>query len=193
MNMGSGPIVVVSGLPRSGTSMLMQALSAGGMAVLTDHQRVADEDNPRGYLELELAKQIQQDTSWLAQAQGRAVKLVSSLLRHLPREYRYKIIFMQRDMAEVLASQHEMLRRRGANAGGNDASLARAFERHLTAVAAWIATQAHMDVVYVNYRDVLSDPVTQFTRIRTFLRRDLALDAMVSVVDQRLHRQRSGR
>ena len=173
--------------------MMMQALSAGGMPVLSDHERTADEDNPRGYLELELAKKIEQDKSWLPQAQGKAVKLVSPLLRHLPQAYDYKIIFMQRDLTEVLASQQEMLRRRGAKVGGDDISLARAFEKHLAGVAAWIATQGNMDVVYVNYSDVVSDPFTQLARVRDFVGQDLALDAMMSAVDERLHRQRSGR
>ena len=172
--------------------MMMQALSAGGMPVLSDNQRVADEDNPRGYMELERAKTIAHDTSWLPHAQGRAVKLVSPLLRHLPPTYEYRIIFMQRDLTEILASQQAMLRRRGAQAGKNDATLARAFERHLAAVASWIAAQANVEVLYVNYRDVLSDPATQLARVPAFLGRDLALDAMVSVVDERLHGQRSG-
>jgi hypothetical protein len=190
--MDTSAIVVVSGLPRSGTSMMMQALHAGGMPVLTDHARVADEDNPRGYLEFELAKKIERDKSWLPQAQGKVVKLVSPLLRHLPPAYAYKIIFMRRDLTEVLASQQEMLRRRGAEAGGDDAPMARAFERHLADVESWIATQANIKVVYVNYRDMVSDPTTQLARVRDFLGEDLRLDAMVSVVDKGLHRQKSG-
>ncbi len=172
--------------------MMMQALSAGGMPVLSDHQRAADEDNPRGYFELELAKRIEQDSSWLPRAQGRAVKLVSPLLRHLPATYGYQIIFMKRDLTEILASQQVMLRRRAATAGGNDATVGRAFERHLAEAAAWITTQANMEVVYVDYHGVLVDPLTQMARIRTFLRRDLALDALVAAVDPRLRRQRAG-
>jgi hypothetical protein len=192
MNMEGTPIVVVSGLPRSGTSMMMQALAAGGMPVLTDHERAADTDNPRGYLEFEPAKKLAHDTSWLPHAQGRVVKLISALLRHLPPGYRYKIIFMRREMAEVLASQRQMLRRRGATADGNDATMARAFEKHLADVAAWTETQADMEVLYVNYHDVVSDPVTQLERIKRFVRYDLTLDAMVAAIDRQLHRQRSG-
>jgi hypothetical protein len=185
------PIVIVSGLPRSGTSMMMQALRAGGVPVLTDQQRAPDEDNPRGYLEFAPAKRIARDQSWLPQAQGKAVKVVSALLRHLPREYEYKIIFMQRPMREVLASQREMLRRRGAKGGADDATVAPPFERHLAAVRTWIARQPNMTVVYVDYHDVLRGPAQQLARVRDFLGRGLNLEAMMSVVDARLHRQRS--
>jgi hypothetical protein len=191
LRMDGASITIVSGLPRSGTSMMMQAVSAGGLPVLTDHARLADEDNPRGYLEFAPAKTIAQDQSWLPQAQGKSVKLVSALLRHLPPEYRYTIIFMQRDMAEVLASQQAMLQRQGTTTDSDDARLAVLFEQHLADVAAWLAHQPNMEVLYVQYRDVVSDPATQLARVRAFLRWDLRLDAMVSVIDSRLHRQRS--
>jgi hypothetical protein len=170
--------------------MMMQALRAGGMPVLTDRHRAADESNPRGYLEFEPAKQIAHDHSWLPQAQGKAVKVVSALLRHLPRGYEYKVIFMQRALHEILASQQEMLRGRSANGGPNDADVASLFERHLAAVRAWIARQPNMSVVYVDYHEVLRAPAQQLARVRDFLGAVLDLDAMVSVVDERLHRQR---
>jgi hypothetical protein len=170
--------------------MMMQALQAGGMAVLTDQQRPPDDDNPRGYFEFEPAKKIARDQSWLPQAQGKAVKVVSALLRHLPREYQYKIIFMQRPLNEVLASQQAMLRRRGAQGGPDDATVPPLLARHLTEVTAWIARQPNMSAVYVDYRDVLRAPAQQLARVRDFLRRELDLDAMVSVVDERLYRQR---
>ena len=183
-------IAIVSGLPRSGTSMMMQALQAGGMAVLTDHQRPPDDDNPRGYLEFEPAKKIAHDHSWLPQARGKAVKVVSALLRHLPREYEYKIIFMRRPLNEVLASQQAMLRRRGAQGGPDDATVLPLFARHLTEVTAWIARQPNISAVYVDYHDVLRAPAQQLARVRDFLGSGLDLDSMVSVVDERLYRQR---
>jgi len=112
-SMDRDTILIVSGLPRSGTSMMMKMLEAGGMAVLTDNIRTADQDNPRGYYEFERVKQIEHDTAWLPEAQGKAVKMIAGLLKHLPADYVYKIIFMQRDMDEVLASQRQMLVRRG--------------------------------------------------------------------------------
>jgi len=171
--------------------MMMQALRAGGLPVLTDDRRVADEDNPRGYVEFEPVTHIARARGWVPQAQGRAVKVVSPLLRHLPPEYRYQVIFMRRNLAEILASQQQMLRRRKPAADGDDASLARAFERHLSEIAAWLGTQANVTVIYVDYHHVLSDPATQLQRLCAFLRRDLAVDAMVAVVDRQLHRQRA--
>ena len=103
-------IVVVSGLPRSGTSLMMQMLQAGGMPLLTDGRRAADGDNPKGYCEFEPAKRLKDDASWLGAAEGRAVKLVSALLFDLPPERRYRVIFMTRDLDEVLASQRDLLR-----------------------------------------------------------------------------------
>lgn len=191
--MARRPIILVSGLPRSGTSMMMQALSAGGVPVLTDSQRTADWDNPRGYLEFARVKAIEYDKSWLAQAQGKAVKMISALLRHLPPEYEYKIIFMRRALAEVLASQQAMLRRRGVQSQGSDARLAVLFETHLAYTASWLAQQPNMQVLCVDYHAVLADPRTELARVRAFLHQELKLDAMVAAIDPRLHRQRAGR
>src|SRR5215207_9218271 len=85
-------VVIVSGLPRSGTSMMMRMLAEGGLPVLTDELRGADDDNPQGYLELEVVRQLKEgNVRWLENAQGKAVKVISSLLDYLPREYPYKI------------------------------------------------------------------------------------------------------
>ena len=110
-------IVVVSGLPRSGTSMMMQMLEAGGMDVLTDGRRTADEDNLKGYYEYEKVKALKTDNSWLPRAGGKAVKIISELLRHLPGTHTYRVIFMRRAMEEILASQDRMLIRRGVAPG----------------------------------------------------------------------------
>src|SRR5262245_20267166 len=109
----SNEIIVVSGLPRSGTSLMMQMLDRGGIPAVTDRLRAADEDNPRGYYEFEAVKRTKQDASWLPAARGRAVKLVSSLLYDLPNSEAYRVLFMQRDMDEVLESQEKMLARLG--------------------------------------------------------------------------------
>src|SRR3569833_79554 len=106
-------ITVVSGLPRSGTSMMMQMLAAGGMPMLTDGVRGPDPDNPRGYFAFGPVKRTPQDARWLAGAPGKAVKVVHSLLPALPGGYEYRVLFMLRDMHEVLASQDTMLRRLG--------------------------------------------------------------------------------
>jgi hypothetical protein len=107
-------IVVVSGLPRSGTSMMMKMLEAGGIPVLTDYEREADEDNPKGYFEFERVKNLKDgDDAWLPQAKGKVVKVIAALLTDLPSSYEYEVIFMRRAMPEILASQRQMLIRRG--------------------------------------------------------------------------------
>ena len=108
------PIVVVSGLPRSGTSMMMKMLEAGGIPPVTDELRTADDDNPKGYYEFERVKQMDKgDTAWVADAQGKVVKVISALLKHLPSSHNYQVIFLRRHMSEILASQRKMLIRRG--------------------------------------------------------------------------------
>ncbi len=187
----SRPITIVSGLPRSGTSMMMRMLEAGGLPVLTDRIRAADEDNPRGYYEFERVKQIEHDQGWLPDAQGKAVKMIAALLKHLPPDYEYKIVFMQRDMQEVLASQRQMLIRRGEPADRvPDERMADLFARHVAQVRAWLAAQPHMDVLYVHYGDVLANPLDQARRINHFLGGGLDERAMAGVVDPGLYRQR---
>ena len=167
----NGVVTVVTGLPRSGTSMLMKMLEAGGLPALTDHVRTADEDNPKGYYEFEQVKQIEQDTSWLESARGHVVKMVSALVRHLPAEYTYKIIFIRRAMPEILASQRKMLVHRGEPTDVvDDAAMAEMFEKHLRVVDKWLMTQGNVQVLYVSYGDVLANPKVQASRINVGLR-----------------------
>ncbi len=189
--MDSNTIVIVSGLPRSGTSMMMKMLDAGGLPVLTDGIRAADEDNPKGYYEFERVKQIEHDQSWLPEARGKAVKMISALLKHLPADYRYKVIFMQRAMPEVLASQRQMLIRRGeAPDKVSDERMAELFERHLEQVQAWLAEQPHMDTLYVSYNEMMRDPEPHARAVDEFLGGGLDIERMVGVVDPALYRQR---
>jgi hypothetical protein len=132
-------IIVVSGLPRSGTSLMMQMLAAGGLTPVTDGVRPPDEDNLRGYYEVEAVKQIRRNPAWIAQAEGKAIKVVSMLLFDLPLDRQYRIIFITRDMGEVLASQKRMLERRQPGAAGpSDAEMRGHFERHLAKVRAYV-------------------------------------------------------
>src|SRR5262245_41408486 len=152
-------IVIVSGLPRSGTSLMMQMLQAGGMPLLTDTLRPPDTDNPNGYWEYEPAKRLHQDNYWIPKAEGKAVKVVSALLQYLPPQHTYKIIFMQRPMQEVLASQAVMLERRGEQGGkADDQTLGAVFAQHLDHTRHWLATQKHMMVLYVNYHETIAAP-----------------------------------
>ena len=185
-------ITIVSGLPRSGTSMMMKMLEAGGMEVLTDQIRVADEDNPQGYYEFEPVKQIETDKTWLPAAQGKAVKMVAALLKHLPAGYSYKVILMQRRMQEVLASQKQMLRRRGEPTDRiSDDQMAELFARHLERVKAWLAQQPNIELLHVHYDQVLADPYRQAAEINRFLGGWLDVERMAAVVDPALYRQRA--
>src|SRR5258705_7795512 len=140
--MNNETIKIVSGLPGWGTSMMMKMLTAGGLELLTDNIRAADEDNPKGYFEFERVKQIENDKAWLVDARGRVVKLISALLKHLPPSYNYKVIFMRRSMPEILASQRQMLIRRGEPADDvADDKMAAMFEKHVAQVEAWPAGQ----------------------------------------------------
>ena len=185
-------VVIVSGLPRSGTSMMMKMLEAGGLEALTDRVRPADEDNPKGYYEFERVKQIEHDQAWLPEAQGKVVKMVSALLKHLPANYRYRVVFMRRQMGEILASQQQMLVRRGEETGRvGDEKMAHLFGRHLQQVQDWLARQSNAEVLYVHYGDVLSDPAGEAQRINGFFDGSLDAEAMAAVVDPALYRQRS--
>ena len=189
-SMDNQTVTIVSGLPRSGTSMMMKMLAAGGLEPLTDNLRTADEDNPKGYFEFERVKQIEQDKAWLDDARGRAVKLISALLKHLPPSYNYKVLFMRRSMPEILASQRQMLVRRGEPTDTvPDEKMAAMFEKHVAQVEAWLAAQPNIEVLYVSYNDVMKDSRSHAERINSFLGGSLKVDEMVSVVDRTLYRQ----
>ena len=191
-NMAADFITVVSGLPRSGTSMMMQMLAAGGMPVVSDGLRTADADNPRGYFELEAVKKLKADSTWVAGARGHAVKVISMLLSELPAEYEYRVIFMLRDMGEILASQNEMLKRRGtAGSATGDAAMRQHFEAHLKKVRAWLAARKNFRVHFCEYRELLHAPVEQARSVAEFV--GIALDehAMVQAIDPALHRNRA--
>ncbi|MFL5762611.1 MAG: alkaline phosphatase family protein [Bacteroidia bacterium] len=182
-----GTVTIVSGLPRSGTSMMMQALQAGGLDILTDRQRKSDENNPKGYLEFEKTKKLAQDNSWLEEANGKALKVISHLLQHLPPAYNYKVIFMQRDMYEVMRSQQKML---GKDPNAFPAGLAETFRTQLEKTQSWLSGQPNMEVLYVNYKNMIGQPEEQAENIAAFLGQELDLPKMISAVDDTLYRNR---
>jgi len=185
-------IAIVSGLPRSGTSLMMKMLEAGGLEVLTDNIREADKDNPKGYYEFERVKKLEHDRAWLDDAEGKVVKIISQLLRHLPAGHGYKIVFMRREMEEILASQRRMLARRGeATDKISDDKLAALFRQHVQRVEDWLADQPNFEVLYVSYNRVLEAPQEEAQRIAAFFERSLDVSAMVHVVDPTLYRQRT--
>jgi hypothetical protein len=185
-------ITIVSGLPRSGTSLMMQMLAAGGMPILSDGEREADSDNPRGYLEWERIKQLPKDPACIAEAEGKAVKVISRLLLSLPEGHEYRVIFMQRPLPEVLASQEVMLRNRGtAKPGTNNSAIAAAFEKHLGEVNAWLDSKNYVKTFRVPYHEVLHDGEGITQKVTKFLGIDLDVDAMARQVDSGLYRNRS--
>jgi len=184
-------ITIVSGLPRSGTSLMMQMLVSGGMTALADGERKADDDNPRGYLEWERIKTLPNDPGCIAEAEGRVVKVISRLLLSLPAGHEYRVVFMQRPLPEVLASQDQMLRRRGTyKAGANPAIIAGAFEKHLREVDAWLNGKGYVHALRVSYHDVLARPEEIARQVGEFLGVGLDASAMVQQVDQSLYRNR---
>ncbi|MFO0959579.1 MAG: sulfotransferase family protein [Isosphaeraceae bacterium] len=186
------PVIVVSGLPRSGTSLLMQVLLAGGIPVLADGLRAADTSNPRGYFEYEKVKRLAADNSWLGEARGRALKVIAPLLPFLPSGPRYRVLFLQRDMGEVLRSQSAMLRALGQSPGGDDAALAAAFEAQLATAREFLGRQPLTAVETVDHRDLLAEPGTVIDRIVRFLERpDLDREAMIGAIDPQLYRSRT--
>ena len=189
-------VVVVSGLPRSGTSMLMAMLAAGGMEPLTDGVRTPDDDNPRGYFELERVKQLQTavDTAWLGEARGKCVKIVSYFLEYLPSGEHYRIVFVRRNLDEVLASQRRMLERRNESGGdaAEDRRLAGAFAAHLTRVDRELSARADCEVLHVHHRSAVERPREVAKRVNRFLDGGLDVERMAEAVDPRLYRQRAG-
>ncbi len=184
-------ITIVSGLPRSGTSMMMKMLEAGGMEVVVDNIRKSDEDNPKGYYEFEKVKKIKTDASWLDGTRGKVFKMVSMLLYDLPADRQYKIIFMKRNMDEMLASQRAMLVRLGKPADEvKDEELARLFGRHLAGIEKWLDQQKNMGVLYVNYNEIMKNPRDAVQNVNRFLNNGLDAEKMAGVVDASLYRQR---
>lgn len=186
-------ITIVSGLPRSGTSLMMSMLAAGGLEVLTDQLRIPDNDNPVGYFELEdVKKLIKGEHSWLAKSNGKAVKVISTLLPYLPDGYHYRIVFMRRAIEEVLASQRTMLINRGENPEKvSDVQMAEMFNKDLQQSERWINSQVHATRIDVNYRKLINNPRPLVAQINTFLGGDLDESKMLGVIDPALYRQRS--
>ena len=184
-------ITVVSGLPRSGTSLMMQMLAAGGLQALTDGARGPDRDNPQGYHEWEPVKRLREAPECIVEAEGKAVKVISSLLAALPARYSYRVLFMQRPLEEIQASQTAMIRRLGtAGPSMGEAELAGALRTHLAQVRGWLERQAHMKVAWVDYHGLLARPLEEATRVRGFLGLSLDEARMAESVDPSLYRQR---
>jgi hypothetical protein len=188
-------VIVVSGLPRSGTSMLMNMLNAGGMEVLVDGRRLADDDNPRGYFEHDRVKDLEsdRDRAWVRAARGKAIKVISHLLRSLPGENRYRILLATRELREVLASQNRMLARAQKPNPVDDEKALRLFRQHLKNVRSLVGVRGNFEMIEVPYAEVIRDPRAWTSRIATFVGRRLDEERMAGVVEARLYRNRVAR
>jgi hypothetical protein len=191
---GGKTILVVSGLPRSGTSMMMNMLIAGGVQVVSDEIRNADEDNPNGYFEYEPVKQLSEGKfEWLAGAGHKVVKVISALLEYLPANHHYKILFMERDLKEILASQQKMLTRRKEALKVSDAEMENQFRKHLADIKYWLARQPNMEILYVDYSQLVANPDEACPRIAEFIGFPVDQEKMRSVPNESLYRNRAGK
>lgn len=188
------PVIVVSGLPRSGTSMAMQMLAAAGVSAVTDGVRQAGEDNPKGYFEDERVKDLhkdEEDRSWLKDARGKVIKIISFLLKDLPETNNYKVIFMRRDLAEVLASQQKMLDRREQSNEIEDEKMLEIWKDHLWKVNYLLKHADHLESLEIPYKDVVANPLEQARRMKDFLGLPLDPEQMAGAVDEKLYRNRA--
>jgi hypothetical protein len=185
-------ITIVSGLPRSGTSMMMKMLEAGGLPSLTDDIRKADDDNPKGYYEFERVKKMPDgDTAWIEEAHGKTVKVISALLEHLPPDVSYRVLFMQRNMDEILASQKKMLVHSGKPTDKvSDDQLTDLYAKHLAKIKLWLSKQPNFYVLYLDYNAILDKPMDYIDTINDFLDNSLNAGKMAEVIDPNLYRQR---
>jgi len=189
INMKKGEIIIVSGLPRSGTSMMMQILDAAGVEILTDKLRNADDNNPKGYYEFEPVKSMARDVSWFDQADGKAIKVIAQLLKYLPGSFTYKVIFMKRNLNEVLTSQQKML---GKESKTFPMGLAETFKKDVARIENWFLLQPNIDVLYADYGELVANPEKEMDKICDFLQIDQSLKPiMISSVDSSLHRNKS--
>jgi hypothetical protein len=188
------PVVVVSGLPRSGTSMMMKMLEAGGLPIMTDGTRGADRDNPKGYFEYERVKDLERETdkSYLRAARGKALKVISFLIKDLPDDNDYRVIFMRRDLEEVLASQDKMIERLGgADASAGQEAMKEAYRNDIVRTRLLCRKRPNFALIEVHYKATVEDPAAAARKVSEFLGRRLDEAAMRRAVDESLYRNRS--
>jgi hypothetical protein len=173
--------------------MMMKMLEAGGLKPVTDGFRSADEDNPKGYYELEAVKRTKQDPSWVTEARGKVVKVISQLLQDLPENEEYRVVFMRRNLDEVLASQQKMLVRRDEEDEASDEDMKSMFAQHVEEVEGWMRGAEHIKVLFVSYNRMQSDSAGQIERVCKFMDAGLDAEKMATVIDPSLYRQRKAK
>jgi hypothetical protein len=188
------PIVVVSGLPRSGTSMMMRMLEAGGLPILSDHERSPDIDNPKGYFELERIKDLEKETdkSYLREGRGKAVKAISFLIKDLPDDNDYRVIFMRRDLDEVLASQDKMIERLDqGDTSADQEAMKEAYRNDIVRTRLLCRNRSNFEHIEVHYKAAIDDPAAVSRAVNEFLGGGLDETAMRAAIDASLYRNRS--
>jgi hypothetical protein len=188
------PIIVVSGLPRSGTSMLMNMLHAGGMQVMTDSERVADIDNPKGYFEYERVKDLEKETdkSYVRDGRGKVLKVISFLIKDLPDDNDYRVIFMRRDLEEVIASQNKMIQRLGTeDSTAAEEAMKEAYRNDIVRTRLLCKGRPNFELIEVNYKNTIGDPEATARSVNAFVGGHLDEAAMRAAVDGSLYRNRS--
>ncbi len=183
-------IIIVSGLPRSGTSMLMQMLKNGGMEILCDKVRQADEENPKGYWEYEKVKTLANENSWLISEKGKGVKIIAQLLKYIPSGPDYKVIFMERNLEEILWSQEKMLNKMNRKDTTDQSILKAGFSRQLEEVKSWLRNSGNIETLYLSYADVIENPTQAAEQVNQFLNYSLNITKMTASVDPALYRQK---
>lgn len=184
-------ITIVSGLPRSGTSMMMRMLEAGGIPALTDELRTPDDDNPNGYYEFEDVKSIEENAGWLDVAPGHSIKMIYSLLKHLPSDREYRVIFMRRDLNEILQSQKKMLENNGVATDIPDETMRAMFDRELQKFYAWLPSQSHLNLINISYNELIAHPEITMDLINYHFDETLDVHAMQATIDKNLYRHRA--
>ncbi len=180
-------ITVVSGLPRSGTSLMMQILYNGGLDFLGDEVRKADSSNPKGYFEYEPVKSLYNSNAWLSEAQNKSIKIVAPLLKHLNPNYRYKIIFMNRDLSEILKSQQKMM---GKNEDTLSLKIWNDYVKMLNQIEIWKEKQPGVELIYIDYAQLVENPHQYIDKIQDFLGIQLDEEKMIKSIDKDLYRNR---
>ena len=187
------PIVVVSGLPRSGTSMLMKMLEAGGLAIMTDSERSADIDNPKGYFEYERIKDLEKETdkSYVREGRGKALKVISFLIKDLPDDNDYRVIFMRRDLDEVLASQNKMIERLDStDTAASAEAMKEAYRNDIVRTRLLCKQRPNFELIEVHYKATIENSAETAKRVNSFLDGRLDEAAMQAAVDGSLYRNR---
>ena len=188
------PIVIVSGLPRSGTSMMMRMLEAGGIPIMSDAERGADIDNPKGYFECERIKDLEKETdkSYVREGRGQALKVISFLIKDLPADNDYRVIFMRRNLDEVLSSQGKMIDRLGSSdSSADDEAMKEAYRNDIVRTRLLCRKSPHMELIEIHYSETVADPAASARKVNAFLDGRLDEAAMRAAVDKSLYRNKA--